>query len=798
MVNQLTHWVLLVACLCTTTVSAQKFTISGFVDDNANGEKLIGTNIYDEASFKGTSTNVYGFYSLTLPKGDYTIVYSFVGYEDKKVPVSLTSDTSINIEMGMGMSLDEFEVTASAGERVEERTQMSTISVPIKQIEKLPALLGETDVLKALQLLPGIQSGNEGSSGIYVRGGGPDQNLILLDGVPVYNASHLFGFFSVFNADALNSVELIKGGFPAHYGGRLSSVIDIRMKEGNMKEFHGKGAVGLISSKLTLEGPIVKNKASFIVSARRTYIDILARPAIKYGFKREGVDGVAGYYFTDLNGKVNWKISDKDRIFLSSYWGDDNFYLRTEDSYDVTSTQTITDKQDAGLRWGNITTALRYNRVISKKLFANLTATYSRYNFTIGSGFETISDPKDDDLDELFRFDYKSGIYDWTGRVDFDFIPTPNHYIKFGMGDIYHTFTPGVTVFEAGSKDDNGIDTTYGSNSIFAHEYFAYVEDDFKIGTRLKMNLGIHYSGFLKGKTHYYSFQPRAAVRFMVTENMSVKASYAEMQQYIHLLTNAGIGLPTDLWVPSTENVLPEESQQIAGGLAQTFRDQFEISVEGYYKWMQNLLEYKEGSSFFSTNADWEDQLEFGKGWSYGGEVFLQKKTGKTTGWIGYTLSWTMREFENLNFGKPYPYRYDRRHDFSIVVAHEFSEKFDIAATWVYGTGNAVSLPTERYMRAGTSPYPQELEHFQERNGYRMRAYHRLDFGVNFHKQKKYWKRTWSFGTYNMYNRANPFFLQYETEYVYNAETQQYVEQRQLTQYSLFPIIPYVSYRFEF
>lgn len=796
---KLRYWFVALWLICITTATgfAQNFTISGFVEDNANGEKLIGANVYDAASFKGTTTNAYGFFSLTLPQGEHTIAVSFVGFEKQQFSINLSEDVTMNIKLRGLLELKEFEITGDQTEKIQEQSQMSRIDVPVTTINKIPALLGERDVLKALQLLPGVQSGSEGTSGIYVRGGGPDQNLILLDGVPVYNASHLFGFFSVFNTDAINSVELIKGGFPAHYGGRLSSVIDIRMKEGNMNEFHGSGSVGIVASKLTLEGPIIKDKASFIVSGRRTYIDILTRPLIKRQFSREGIDGVAGYYFYDLNGKVNYKISEKDRIYLSSYLGDDNFYFDFNESSDISPTQTIAQSQGAGLRWGNITTAVRYNRVLNKKMFMNVTGTYSRYNFNVGQTITSASDPVDPAYAEDIAFEYKSGIFDWSGRVDFDYIPSPNHFIKFGGGDIYHTFVPGITVFDASFGNSEPIDTTFGATPVYAHEYFAYVEDDFKIGTRLKMNLGLHFSGFKASNENYVSLQPRASARYLLTEFLSVKASYAQMQQYIHLLTNASIGLPTDLWVPSTDIVKPEDSRQVAAGVAYTFLKKYELSVEGYYKTMTNLIEYKEGAGFFTTGASWEDQITFGDGWSYGGEIFLQKKVGKTTGWVGYTLSWTTRQFEDLNFGEAFPYRYDRRHDLSIVMTHEFNEKMDIAATWVYGTGNAVSLPISRYASPSNGFFGNEIYNYGSRNSFRMAAYHRMDIGMNFHKERKLWKRTWSVGAYNAYSRKNPFFLYFKDEFT-TDENGNTVTVNKLIQVSLFPIVPYVSYSFEF
>lgn len=788
---------LFILCLIsfTNNLNAQKHTISGFVKEEKSGELLIGSNVFDKITYNGVASNVYGFYSLTLKDGPVIIEAKYVGYGSKSFAFELTKDTTINFNLTPSNMLKEVVVEASQAEKIQESSQMSAMTIPIKTIEKLPMLMGERDVMKALQLLPGVQSGSEGSSGLYVRGGGPDQNLILLDGVPVYNASHLFGFFSVFNNDAINSVELIKGGFPAQYGGRLSSVIDIRMKEGHAKEFHAKGSVGIISSKLTLEGPIIKDKVSFMVSARRTYFDLLARPFIKLSFQNSGGDGMFGYYFYDVNGKVNIKLSEKDRIYLSSYFGDDNLFLRQSFSYRDFDNKEIINENRYGLSWGNRINAFRYNRVITNKLFLNLTATYSKYHFSIDQFYKQSSNPTDTNYQEQYGFDYTSGIYDWSGRLDFDYQPNTNHTIKFGTGDIYHSFVPGNVHYNASTRGKIIADTTFGATNIYSHEFFIYAQDDFKIGSRFKANIGIHYSGFIGSNDLYSSIQPRISARYLISELLSVKASYAEMQQYIHLLSNSTVGLPTDIWLPSTKSLKPEYSRQAAAGFAYTFREKLEISLEGYYKRMNGVIEYKDGAQVFNLGQDWENAIERGVGWSYGAELFVQKKVGKTTGWFGYTLSWTNRQFDNLNNGKPFAYRYDRRHDISIVITHNINDHIDIAGTWVYGTGNAITLPLESYPVAPSlAPWSNEIKYFENRNGYRMAPYHRLDFGINFHKKLKRYTRTWSFGTYNTYNRQNPFFLNFENKYVPGSN----VVQKVLMQYSIFPIIPYITMSFEF
>ena len=785
----------LICILFSMCVIGQNYTLSGFISDKSSGEKLIGASVYCKELNQGTTANLYGFYSLTLPKGVYKIQFSYVGYVSELKEITLDENIKLNIDIENNSVMKEFTVVGTESEKIQEKTQMSSIDLSMEKVKSLPVFLGEQDVMKTIQLLPGVQSGSEGSSGLYVRGGGPDQNLILLDGVPVYNASHLFGFFSVFNADAINSVQLIKGGFPARYGGRLSSVIDIRMKEGNNKEFHGEGSIGLISSKLSLEGPIIKDKTSFIVSARRTYIDLLARPLIKAAARSTGSEGTGGYYFYDVNAKVNHKINESNRIYLSGYFGDDRFYANTKETYLNNGVENIYDSENS-LNWGNVITALRWNSIINDKLFSNTTLRYSRYRFNVGFSEKTTETSSSGTKENEFSFNYFSGIEDWSGNVDFDFVPNPNHYIKFGIGNTYHTFRPGVNQFKS-NEGTSAIDTTFGSSNLFAHEANVYIEDDLKVGELLKFNIGLHASAFLMNKKTYYSLQPRFSGRYLLDETMSLKASYARMTQFLHLLTNTSIGLPTDLWVPATDKIAPQTSDQIAIGVAKTVKKQYEVSLEGYYKWMNNLIEYKDGASFFGSETDWQDKVESGKGWSYGGELLIEKKQGKTTGWIGYTLSWTNRQFEEINFGEVFPYKYDRRHDIGIAVTHKFDKYkdrkgrdkwIDVGMVFVYGTGNATTLGLERYRSNDNGFFGSEVVHIDGRNNYRMPNYHRLDLGVNIHTKKKRGERTWSFGVYNAYSRQNPFFLFFGYEN----------NQRVLKQISLFPVLPSFSYNFKF
>ncbi|MDD3686688.1 MAG: TonB-dependent receptor [Bacteroidales bacterium] len=769
---------------------AQKYTISGYVEDLRSGEKIYSANVYDLKTKQGTTTNEYGFFSLTLNSDSVDLSVSFVGYAAFTTRLMLNSDMKLNIQLDPTIQLAEVVVYDKRSDEMVKSTQMSMIEMPVHQIKALPVLLGEADVLKSLQLMPGVQSGSEGTSGLYVRGGGPDQNLILLDGVPVYNASHLFGFFSVFNADAISSVKLIKGGFPARYGGRLSSVIDIRMKEGNMKEFHGEGSIGNVSSKFTFEGPIINDKSSFIISARRTYIDVLAAPIIQAINSAAGGGGKlrAGYYFYDANAKVNYKFSDKDRLYVSFYAGRDKAYTRTKQSY-VYNDTTNTEETNFELFWGNITGSLRWNHVFTNKLFANITAVYSKYEFDTRQQYIQI---RGDNKENEFRFDYISGIENVGGSIDFDYSPVPKHTIKFGTNYLYHTFSPGVSTYKI-TEGGQSISQDFGNNNIYASEFYGYAEDSWDVSGLVKLNFGGHYSGFYVQERFYNSFQPRVSLRVLLNDKMSVKAAYSHMSQYIHLLTNATIGLPTDLWLPSTDSVLPEHSKQAAIGFAYNINNNWDLSIEGYYKTMDNLIEYKEGASFFQLSQNWESKLEIGSGYSYGAEVLLRKNFGKLTGWVGYTLSWSWREFENINFGEPFPYKYDRRHDASLVLMYELNDNIDFGMTWVYGTGNAVTLGVARYAGMfgeywdGYSYFP-EIEYYNGRNSYRTPAYHRLDVSANFKKKTKWGERTWSVGLYNAYSRQNPFYLYFGYE----------GNKRVLKQVSLFPIIPSVRYAFKF
>ena len=656
-------FLVVLALFVAQTLSAQQtYTLSGYVKEAGSKELLLGVTIYTADKTAGTVTNDFGYYALQLPVGTHDIVYNFIGYGTEIRQITISADKVQNVLLKSANSaLGEVVVKASKTQKkVSEQVQMSTIEIPIKTIKDIPALMGEKDVLKVLQLMPGIQSGSEGQSGLYVRGGGPDQNLIILDGATVYNAQHLFGFFSLFNGDALRSVELVKGGFPAEYGGRLSSVIDMNMKDGNKEKYTGELGIGVISSKGLIEGPFARGKGSFIVSGRRTYIDVLTQPVIR-AFNN---GNSAGYYFYDLNTKANYEINDKNKVYLSGYFGRDKFYANIKESFDNQSY-----KSDINFGWGNATGTARWNHVVNPKLFSNTSFIYSFYELAIKA-------EEEENDQQLFSLKYGSGIEDYSIKQDFDWYANNKHKVKFGVLATHHTFTPDALVIT---------DAVFGENLNRKTEYKSietgfYIQDEWKITNRLKSLMGLRLSTFTSGDKTYVNPEPRIALSYNLKSDLALKASFATMNQYVHLLSTSGVGLPTDLWVPATEKVKPQNSQQVAAGIAKDFEKQnFSLTVEGYYKTMNNIIGYKEGASFLAIQdgvdgaetISWEDNVTSGKGVSYGGEFLVQRKLGKLTGWVGYTLSWTTQQFDELNNGNKFFARYDRRHDISVVGIYE-------------------------------------------------------------------------------------------------------------------------------
>ena len=770
-------------CFSPSSYSQKKHVIHGTITDAVSGEQLFSAIVFDGLSKQGTGSNPYGFYSITLPEGKVSLKYQYVGYEPINIEFFLGQDTLLNVGLKSGIELQEVTVVASKNEKIDRSTRMSTIEVPIEQIKKLPVLLGESDVMKALQLLPGVSAGTEGTSGIYVRGGSPDQNLILLDGVPVYNVSHIGGIFSTFNSDALKNVTLTKGGFPARFGGRLSSVLEINMKEGNLNQFHGEGGVGFISSRLSLEGPIVKDKASFMISGRRTYLDLISKPFIT---ATDANISDFRMYFYDLNAKINWKINKKHRIYLSNYLGSDVFGFGYKETFSDFSSSV-----SSGIDWGNITSALRWNYAIRNNLFSNTSFTYSRFRFNLNSEFQE----KDQSSTFGFGARYFSGIEDYALKSDFDYSLNPNHSIKFGGQLIRHQYNPGALNFKV-QETNNSLDTVLGNNKIISLESSLYCEDDMRFGN-LGINAGVHISTFNVQKKIFPSIQPRISGRYLLPYDYTVKASFATMTQFINLLSNEGVGLPTDLWVPSTARIKPQESWQAAMGIVKIFHEEYEASFEMFYKKMNNVISYKEGSSYLNPNGNWEDKITQGKGDAYGSEFFIQKKKGRFNGWVGYTLSWNYRQFDEINNGKKYRFKYDRRHDFELVANYQLSKKWSVSGSWQFSTGAALTLPIIKYFDPTNQGgwFDNYIININgSKNAYTLPSYHRMDLSFEYKKKHKTWESAWNFGAFNAYNRANPFFIISLSEYVS-------VLNKQVTKFkkiSILPIIPNVSYSFKF
>ncbi len=798
-------------------LQSQNFSISGSVKDGKNGETVIGATIYLKEINKTASTNQYGFYSITAPKGKYTLSISYLGYKTVSQEIDLQNNITTNVSFSPAeTNLDEIEISAKGGNENVKTTQMSAVTLDMTEIKKIPAFMGEVDILKTIQLLPGVKNAGDGNTGFYVRGGGPDQNLILLDEAPIYNASHLMGFFSVFNGDAIKNVTLIKGGMPAQYGGRLSSVLDISMKDGNNQNFQVDGGIGVIASRITIQGPIVKNKSSFLISARRTYIDVLAKPFLdKSDFKG------TSYFFYDLNAKFNYIINDKNRIYLSGYFGRDKFQFKSEEDHFKTE-----------IPWGNASACLRWNHVFNPKLFSNTSLIFTNYDFSFIA------------TQEDFEATIKSGITDYSAKYDLNYFPNSRHNIKVGVNYIFHTFVPtsisakqGTTTFDLGK-----------AVKLYAHDAAIYISDDWEITQKIKINAGLRFGNFtqigpfnrynknFQGKitdttrykansvvANYNGLEPRFSIRYSLNPTSSLKAAFTRNFQYIHLATISSVSLPTDVWMPCTEVIHPQISNQYALGFFKNFHDNmFETSIEAYYKTMSNQIEYKEGSQPSDNVYDNPDNaFTFGKGWAYGAEFFIKKRTGKFTGWIGYTLSWTWRQFAEINYGQKFLAKYDRRHDMSLVLTYDASKQWNFGMVWVYGTGNRGTLPNGFFLYEGSLSSDYGL-----RNSYKFAPYHRMDLNVTFtpnrtaklekrrvamtkeyeqqgkdvnsiQLQKKWCKNfsnSFTLSVFNVYNRYNPYFI-YLTRKGDFTDGSLQVGAKQV---SLFPILPSFTWNFKF
>jgi hypothetical protein len=760
-----------------TDPAIKRYTISGHVKDSQTGEDLFGASVLVIEIGTGTVVNEYGFYSISLPSGKYSLRFSYTGYETIVQIFTLEKDVSFDVMLNPSLAiLKEVEIKAERSDENIKAPEMSVVKMDVKTINKIPALMGEVDIIKAIQLLPGVQAVSEGSSGFSVRGGSPDQNLILLDEATVYNASHFLGFFSVFNNDAIKDVKLYKGDLPAQYGGRLASVLDVRMKDGNAKKFSGTGGIGLISSRLTLEGPIIKDKTSFIVSGRRTYADLFLV------FAKEEDLRESQLFFYDFNAKLNHTFNENNRLYISGYFGRDVF-----------------KNPFAYMKLGNSTASVRWNHLFSKRLFSNFTALYSRYNYGLG----TASD------DDPNSFLWTSNLQDYQFKGDFTYYPSPNHTLRFGLSSTYHMFDPG----KAEGKGEESFFTEYKLDRTYALESGIYISNDQLIGSRLTLKYGLRFSLFqnvgpgtvydydeqflpadstVYGKGDFYNtysgFEPRLGATYILTESSSLKASYSHSYQYLQLAQNSTAGTPLDLWFSASPNVKPQVADQVALGYFRNFRrNTIETSVEVYYKDMRNTIDFKDHAELL-LNKQLEGELRFGKSWAYGLEVMVAKPEGRLNGWVSYTYSRAWRQLDDINDGKKYPAPYDSPHDVSIVMNFEASERLSLSANWIYSTGKPVTFPTGRAVIDGAI-----VPIYSDRNEYRLPDYHRLDLSLTLHKKPSESWFNWDliFSVYNAYNRHNTWAINFvqdnQNSYITYAE-----------QTYLFGIIPAITFNFSF
>lgn len=756
----------------------KRITVSGQLKEASDKEYLANAYIRIPSLNIATVTNDSGFYSISFEIRDTVdILFSQTGYYTKKTRIFNSQILDVEL-MPDRQIMNEIVITGNDTLGVSRDVQMSKIFIPMEQARDVPSFFGEKDVIKVLQLMPGVQKGNEGSTSLYVRGGGPDQNLIMLEGMPFYNVSHLYGFLSLFNSDVLQNVELTKGAFPARYGGKLSSVIDMTMKQGNKKEFHGEGTIGLLSSKLMLEGPLWKDKCSFVIAARRSYLDIVARP-----FLPDTLNVV--YYFYDINAKVHWDINQKNKLSLNFFNGKDKFRSNYKNEEFVNNTK---------LNWSNILGNLQWEYLISEKLSARLSIGASKYKL------KAIQNITEDSLPS--RSNYYTSVKDITFKYELEYKPAYRHFIRTGVQLIIHNFEPGVSI----TTDSFNVERQDKIKGIKPSEASLYIEDTYKINSRFTCNVGGRITRYNVRRQTYIKPEPRLALSYNLTKNMAVKASYAIMNQYALLLSQSIVGPPLDIWVPSTDLIKPQNSRQVALGIAKDFRNNFALTIETYYKKSSNLVDYREGVTYLNKKdiADdkgWESLVTQGRGWAYGGEFLLQKRKGKISGWIGYTLSWNWMQFDSLNLGRKYPAKYDRRHDASVVLIYKPKDRFLISASWVYSTGNAFTMPVSVASIPMVDPFYTNYQHsstiYSTKNGLRMPSYHRLDLSAQFIKQlKKQRKRIWEVSIYNVYNKQNSYY--YFMEINKEEFGSNWYPKYKLKKVVLLPIIPSISYKLSF
>ena len=801
----------------------KNFRLSGYIQDKNTGERLFAGNVSVAGTTKGTSSNNYGFYSINLPAEKVAVNFSYLGYQTKQIELDLTIDQFLNVELEPSITLEPVIVTPMKQKlpwSIKE-TNISAASISAQKLSALPTFLGESDVIRTTLLLPGVTSAADGIGGIHVRGGNPDQNLILLDGVPIYNPFHTVGLFSIFNSNVVNNATLLKGAFPARYGGRISSVLDVRTKEGNNKEIAGEVGVGLISGKGTLEGPFLGGKGSFIVSGRRTFIDKIIENQTRQIKLRDTLnnlqprDGFSGYNFYDLNLKASYNFSDKDKIYISYYRGSDNFHDEEKQVLnDSINNVFLFDSLSQDLGWGNELTSFRWNHLFNNRLFLNTTITYSDFEFA--SSLLTAGKQDAGNLSDFERTNFSqfsSTITDFGGRLDFDYALSDKHQMKFGGSFTYHTFTPGVggVFIESVTADslvvlgEQDLDSLRANSIVQANDLSFYVEDEISFSPQFKVNMGLHFTYFDVQDQLYMSMQPRLAAFYRLKDNFQLKGSFGQMRQHLHVLSNSNFGLPNDLWVPATKNIKPQDSWQGVLGFDWNLNRAFTLQVESYYKQMENLISYQEGASFLievgnSTTGgirgeNWENKVTSGKGTAYGAEIMLEKSVGRTNGWLSYVYAQSTRHFDEINNGEIYAYRYDRRHNVKFAITHYFTPWLQGNLNWVFSTGIATTLPRSVIVfdPPGQEVIPGEPIDFGSKNSTRLPTYHRLDGGFNFFLRKGRLSHIFNLGAYNIYNRRNPLYIAFRERFNSDA-----VIKREFVEVSLIQFLPSFSYTLKF
>ena len=768
-----------------------RVTVSGLITDYASDETLIGAGV--TAGNNGAESNNFGFYSLTLPRSADTVAvtYSYVGYEPQIHRFRALKDTVLNIRLVSGAALSEAVVTAQQETGI-SATKMSAIEVPLQIVKSAPALFGESDVIKTIHLLPGVQGGLEGFSGIYVRGGGPDENLLLLDGIPVYNAEHMLGIFSMFQPEAIKKMTLIKGAFPARYGGRISSIVDVRTNDGNLYETSGNIGISMLADKFHLEGPLWKGKTSYSISARGMHTAFL-KPMLK-ALKFDG-----NYYFYDLDAKLTHWVNERNRLYLNVYNGMDNLHYKHAEKQQYTlpnSPVQSTNNASMGMRWGNTVAALRWNHILSGQLFSNTTLAYNRYRFVTVTDLLMEERQGNTVMDKnYYSFDYRSGMRDWVLKTDLDYFPSTRHKLHFGGSYTLHRFIPETSSIARQVNDAaTQVDTSWRSSILvqIGHEFSLYAEDEIQLSDALALNPGVHASLFNTQGKSYWALEPRMSAKWAFAQGWSTKAAYSRMSQYVHLLSSSQMSLPIDLWVPITRNIAPEVSSQYSLGLYYGGIRGWEFSLEAYFKDMDNVVEYKDGVSFFLNSVGWENKVETGRGWAMGIELFVEKTMGKTTGWLGYTLSKSDRIFPTINAGKSFPFRYDRRHNINLVLNHRFSKKFDMSTTWTYASGGVTTLGERTVAMSSPTGEVYEAEHVPSRNNFRLPASHTLNLGFNLHKPHYRGESVWNLSIYNAYNHMNPNFVVKDTDSFFRGD--EYVMRAKLVKLTILPIFPSIGY----